>query len=327
METTHVRRFCVSLAISLLSVVQGISAAEPSPIRIAESEEGFLFTEGSAKILFFQRKPKSHEGKHTRADYVHPLYDLDGNVLTEDFPKDHLHHRGIFWAWHQIRVGDKSVGDPWSIRNFSWDVQDVKIVPTDTPAAAIRALVLWKSPLWTDAQGKQKPLVRETTEIRVYPVSSTRVEGDTRIIDFQISLLALEKDLHIGGSNDDKGYGGFSTRIRLPGDIHFLGANGEIEPQRLSVEAGAWLDMTATFGKTKRKSGLTVLCHPTLPGFPQRWILRRKGSMQNPVYPGRHAAGLSTEKPLVLRYRLIVHRDQVEPKILQQWQKQYAEAK
>ena len=34
----------------------------------------------------------------------------DGQVLTEDFPADHLHHRGIFWAWHQVYVGEKAMG-------------------------------------------------------------------------------------------------------------------------------------------------------------------------------------------------------------------------
>ena len=50
------------------------------------------------------------------------------------------------------------------------------------------------------------------------------------------------------------------------------------------------------------------LCHPSLPNFPQPWILRRKTSMQNPVYPGPHPVALPREDPLVLRYRLVLHR-------------------
>lgn len=48
------------------------------------------------------------------------------------------------------------------------------------------------------------------------------------------------------------------------------------------------------------------MCHPTNPGFPQPWILRAKGSMQNAVYPypGAEAVPLTELK---LRYRLIVH--------------------
>jgi hypothetical protein len=48
---------------------------------------------------------------------------VNGNILTEDFPKDHLHHRGVFWAWHQVLIGDKKMGDAWECRDFIWDVQ------------------------------------------------------------------------------------------------------------------------------------------------------------------------------------------------------------
>ncbi len=37
--------------------------------------------------------------------------------------------------------------------------------------------------------------------------------------------------------------------------------------------------------------------------------IRRAASCQNPVYPGQKPVALSTEKPLVLRYRIVLHRD------------------
>ena len=40
-----------------------------------------------------------NERRRTRACYVHPVWDLDGEILTDDFPKDHYHHRGLFWGW------------------------------------------------------------------------------------------------------------------------------------------------------------------------------------------------------------------------------------
>ena len=75
------------------------------------------------------------------------MYDLDGNVLTEDFPKDHPHHRGIFWAWHQVRVDGKNAGDSWAARDFSWDVQEAKVTADDGKSAAIDVQVIWKSRL------------------------------------------------------------------------------------------------------------------------------------------------------------------------------------
>ncbi|MHC4240835.1 MAG: DUF6807 family protein [Planctomycetota bacterium] len=289
-----------------------------NPVEIFETSEGFSITEADAKIMSYQRKHKSINGKFLRANYIHPLYGLDGEILTEDFPADHLHHRGIFWAWHQVWLGDKKLGDSWATQDFFWDVYDAKILNVDSQSRALQVYVNWKSPLWTDADGKKKPFLKETTTIRVH-----RTRNDIRKIDFEIKLLALADGMRLGGSEDVKGYGGFSTRIPLPNGLSFTGTGGPVEPKNLSVEAGPWLDFTGDFGKDGNRSGLTILCHNSSPGYPQRWILRRKGSAQNPVYPGRHPVGLSRDKPLVLRYRLIIHRSKLSREDLDKLQAEY----
>ena len=40
-----------------------------------------------------------------RSDYIHPLYGLDGEMLTRDWSLDHPHHRGIYWAWPEVDFG------------------------------------------------------------------------------------------------------------------------------------------------------------------------------------------------------------------------------
>lgn len=289
-----------------------------NPIEIFETSQGFTIAEGKVKVMSYQREHKSLNEKYSRANYIHPLYGLYGEVLTEDFPADHLHHRGIFWAWHQVWLGDKRLGDPWAAKDFFWDVYDARILAIDSQSRVLQVHVHWKSPLWTDASGKKKAFVREVTTIRVH-----RAQDEIRKVDFQISLLALEDGVRIGGSEDDKGYGGFTTRIRLPDGLSFTGSNGPVEPNRLSVEAGPWLDFSGTFHKDGKVSGLAILCHNSSPGYPQPWILRRKGSAQNPVYPGRHPILLSREKPLVLRYRLIIHRGDIHHVQLDELQAEY----
>ena len=89
------------------------------------------------------------------------------------------------------------------------------------------------------------------------------------------------------------------------------------------MEEGPWLDFSGDFGEQGQVSGLAILCHRSLPGYPQRWILRRAGSMQNAVYPGQQPVPLSRKKPLVLRYRLIVHRGNAQQVDLNKLQAQY----
>jgi len=285
-------------------------------VEIVEQEGGFLFRECDRDIMFYQREPKSIAGEYTRCNYIHPLYGLDGEVLTEDFPADHLHHRGIFWAWHQLYRDDRRLGDGWSIDRIAWRVQEVRIFQTRDRSATLSANVTWHSPV------QAPPVVLERTLITVHP-STARSQA----IDFQIHLLALEENVRLGGSDDEKGYGGFSLRIRLPEDTRFIGPDGEVVPQNTPVSACPWLDVMATFSPGADRSGVAVLIHPQTPGYPQPWILRRKGSMQNPVFPGRQPVLLSREQPLVLRYRILLHRGGGDAETMQRAWRCYADCR
>ena len=252
-----------------------------------------------------------------RSNYFHPLYDLDGNVLTEDFPKDHIHHRGIFWAWHQVRIDGKTVQDQWVNRDSFWNVQDARI-DSDARSASLALRVVWESPQFTDAQGKRRPFVEERSVTRVH-----RAEGALRKIDFHQRLTALVDGVEIGGSDDAKGYGGFSPRVVMPPDIRFTGPQGVVTPIENAVSASPWMDVSGSYGASG-KSGLTVLTHPSTTGFPQPWILRARSSMQNAVYPGRQPAAIPRDRPVILRYRIVLHRGELAAAEIGRLQAEYA---
>jgi len=286
--------------------------------------EGVLVRESGQQVLFFQTQPKSLDGKYTRAAYVHPLWDLDGNVLTEDFPEDHPHHRGIFWAWHQLTVGGRQTGDPWICSDFLAELapQGVRVQWQSNGAVRLNVPLLWKSPHWTGSDGLQKPIVQEQTAVIVHPVQS-----DVRLIDFVIALTAMEEDVRLGGASNVKGYGGFSTRLRLPDGLKFRLQSGAVEPQQTAVQASPWLKMTAAFGKDSKLSDVGVLTHPSTPGFPQRWILRQKRSMQNGVFPGREPVALPRGQTLQFRYRIVLHRGEAAGETVDLWQSQFEDSK
>lgn len=265
-------------------------------------DQGIWVTEGSEKVLFYQAATKDKDGKYARANYVHPLYNVDGYELTEDFPKDHLHHRGIFWTWHQVKIGDHAMGDAWECKDFVWDVVEYGEAERHKSQISVKAKVHWKSPLWLDKNSKMKAFLEENTTITVH-----ESKGNYRLIDFEISLLALEPNLMIGGSNDHKGYGGFSPRIKMPKDILFSSVDGVVEPKTEQVTAGPWMNISGSMAADDGHGGVIIMNHADNPMFPEMWILRKKGSMQNPVYPGHEPTPVSTENPTVLRYRLVVY--------------------
>ena len=174
--------------------------------------------------------------------------------------------------------------------------------------------------MWTDDTGNEKPLVSETTTITVH-----LAKANYRLVDITISMIALEPDMRLGGSEEAKGYGGFSPRIRLSDNIIFTGPEGrQVEAQNLPVSAGGWMDISGSLGKGGSPAGITIMAHPTNPGYPNPWILRAKNSMQNAVFPhpGAQAIPLSDTEPTVLKYRLVIHMG-LEPEVIGKLHKEY----
>lgn len=284
-----------------------------SPFFFTESGQGVELVENGQAVFFYRRAPKSLSGDYICNNYIHPLYSIDGDTLTEEFPVDHPYHRGIFWAWHQHYVGEQSIGDGWIMQNISYDVMDVQ-TKADKKSAIIDLSVLWKSRVFQNS----KPYMEEHTTITVY-----HLQENVRKIDFEIVLQPLVPDVSIGGSEDEKGYGGFCCRIKMPDGLIFTAKNGQVTPQNLQIQAGPWMDFSAPYGSHGEVNGLTLLCHPGTPNYPAPWILRQKTSMQNIVFPGEKKVELSIDKPTVLRYRLIIHSGNAENVDIPKWQEEY----
>jgi hypothetical protein len=282
---------------SMIFIVSCGLQESKSPFTIVSTEQGVEILENEKPVFFYQKLQKSIDGKYICNNYLHPLYSLNGDTLTEEFPEDHPYHRGIFWAWHQIYIGGKSVGDAWIMENIEQEVVNVQ-TNTNNHSAQLQADVNWKSPLFENSNA----FISERTTITVHPL-----QNSVRKIDFEIALKALVPSVEIGGSDDEKGYGGFCARLKLPEDLTFTSANGSVIPENLQIEAGSWMDFSATFGQIIGTSGVSILCHPKTLNYPAPWILRSETSMQNIVFPGRKRIVVPTDKPLILFYRMIIH--------------------
>jgi len=292
----------LSLIIAASATVIIYSAAscnkQGSPFTTAETPEKLVLLEDGNPVFVYQKKPKSLTGQYVCNNYIHPLFDLNGNVITEEFPADHPYHRGVFWAWHQLYAEGVRLGDGWTNDSIAQEVVSVSVEKVKN-YARLKTEVLWSSPIPADG----KPFMEEKAIITVHKLSDS-----IRRIDFEIRLKALADLLQIGGSSDQKGYGGFCVRMRLPDSLKFTSDNGPVVPQELQIKAGPWMDFSGRFGTGSEISGITIICNPAMPGYPQPWILRQKGSMQNVVFPGRERIDVPKNKELVLYYRLIIHK-------------------
>src|SRR4051794_29047719 len=102
--------------------------AQPLECLSAESHSGFRFEDvasgaikvwqGKQPVLIYHPELVKRTGaaaSGNRSSYVHPIYGLDGEVITDDFPKDHYHHHGLFWGWPHVEIGGKDY-DFWKMK-------------------------------------------------------------------------------------------------------------------------------------------------------------------------------------------------------------------
>lgn len=267
-------------------------------LQFKKTDSGILLEENQQSRFFYQTATKSLNGEYPRSNYIHPLYGLNGEVLTEDFPKDHLHHHGIFWAWHQLYAEGKRVGDPWISEGVAWKVKKTR-TRTKKNKATIHSTIDWIQSV------DNKSIIKENLT-----VTFERLETDVFALTFNIQLTALVDGVKIGGSEDDKGYGGFSPRFVLPKDIVFESTEGEVTPQNLPVQAGPWMNLRGSFDPgTELPSGIVIMGEPDqLPSY-KGWILRKARSMQNMAFPGREPLAIEKGKSITFRNQILVHKN------------------
>ncbi|HID22879.1 MAG TPA: hypothetical protein EYP14_10840, partial [Planctomycetaceae bacterium] len=215
------------------------AACFDAAVTIEETDTGYQFYDRGRPVMFYQREPHSLDGgAHVSANYVHPVLGLDGETLTEDFPRDHPHHHGVFWAWHQIWVGRKRAGDAWADKDFLPVVKQADILDEGPLFATLHVTVHWTSPLIADAQGQPIPIVREETSIRLF-----RAVDEFQYADFTITLTALLDDVKIGGAENVKGYSGFTVRLKPPKGIAIVNDSGRLEQDAVGAK-GRFVDVS-----------------------------------------------------------------------------------
>lgn len=287
---------------------------QPPKFTFKEDGQGVEILEKGQPVFFYQRTPKISHEKYICNNYIHPLYSLSGDTLTEEFPEDHHFHRGIFWAWHQIYIDSTSVGDGWTMTDIEQEVTGIKT----KKSGQLIIDAQWKSPLYDN----KTPFISEETTITVHPAEKTY-----RFIDFTISLKAMVAGVEIGGADNAKGYGGFCARIRHQTQLKFTSSAGDITPQKYQITEGPWMDFSGPLGQNGETKGLTILCHPQTQNYPASWIIRNLTSMQNCVYPGQQRVLVPMDKPIKLFYRLIIHEGDAKSIDINKLQLEYEKIK
>jgi hypothetical protein len=282
------------LAAAAALALAACSAPLQSPFAFTDvSQESLEVSENGQPVFVYNHGMILAPGvdpKYRRSSYLHPIHAPDGTVLTDDFPEDHPHHRGLCWTWPEVTVEGKT-HDVWAVRGMhqrfgQWLRRELR------PNLAILAM---ENGWYVD--GDDERVVKETVEITVHPA-----EGNRRMIEFRLTFEATGKPITIAG-REKKGYGGFGVRF-APRTDTVLRTDAGVEEKDSDMVPHPWAELEATFGG--RRAGMRIEDVPGNPGGgPVGWCLRHYGYVAA-NYPGPEPVPLEPGKPLVLNYRVTV---------------------
>jgi len=252
--------------------------------------------------LLAQIKEANRKYAQARSDYIHPLYGLNGEELTLDWPLDHPHHRGIYWAWPEVDYHGER-GDLHALQRVFARPTGVCMTQDGPDNARIDAENLWR---WED----QEPIVREIAVIRAW-----RSVPTGRFIDLEFHFTALKEEVALA-RRETKLYGGLNIRLApvKQQSIRFSNDPPGTTPRR------AWGDVSGIFSGAAVTS-LAVFQMPSNPGYPGDWVQYPEINWLQPTFP---AAGtryvLKPGQPLILKFRLWIHPGRVsEAKLAEVW--------
>lgn len=286
------------------------------------------------KVHYFSKKSSPYNGAYytdgsafgaDRSDYIQPLYGFNGEPLTDDYPADHPHHRGLWWSWCEVRWNDK-IGDIWAVNKIRAYPKGTVKTSLEKDFIELSMVNVWKF------DGDPTEIVKETARIRVSKTSGS--EGrKSRNIDLKLDLEALVDGVAIAGRQKVNygGYGGialrmipnasdFSLRVVHPAPDVWKGSDLKIaeiisDPQKFGK--AAWISI---FGKYPVSSKTESVDYTTItmfeseknPLFPNPF---RYYSSRNIMiaFPAFHIFPLEKNKPVHYNCRFRVQQGKSDP--------------
>jgi hypothetical protein len=275
-----------------------ISADGPLSLRISELQKPVLVYNYG---VITDEKVPAKDGRRSRACYIHPLWGLNGEVLTDDFPKDHYHHHGVFWAWPHVEIGtgpDAEQHDLWMYKKIAQ-----KFVGWLGRDAGPLAGVLGVENGWF--VGDRKVMIE-----RVW-IEVARSTAGKRAIDLDFTWIPVDRPITLRGA-EGKSYGGLTIRFAVKNE----------KDSTVTVPAGSaakdlpetplpWADLTYKFAGERQPSGAAIFIPRDHPDFPPTWLTRHYGPLCV-GWPGVNGRAFQPGKPIHLHYRIWIHAATVD---------------
>jgi hypothetical protein len=266
--------------------------------------------------------PAGIDPLYRRSGFVHPLATRSGLTVTDDFPPDHAHQHGLFFAWVETTFDGRHV-DFWNQHNRTGRVGHDPDEPGPMfhggPTQGEFAAALRHDALNTP--GGPEAVLKESWTFRAYDIPGLVVlDFESRQECAGARPLTIHK-YHYGGLGfrgnrawlDPVAKGEEPPDPARSGRAEFLTGEGKHRLDGNQTRPG-WVDLSGQVDG--RVGGITIVDHPGNFRFPQPVRLHPN----KPYFSFAPAALGDFEivpgRPYTSRYRLIVHDGRPEPKVI-----------
>lgn len=236
-----------------------------------------------------------------RGGYLHPIYTPSGKLVTDDFPSNHIHHHGVWWAWTNTEFAGRKP-DFWNMGEGKGRVEFVSLDDT------------WSGPVQGGFRARHRfvdltppqpvTALTETWEVRAYaaPSDSTNFWILDLISEQQCATTeALKLPANRYGGVGVRGNWAWNGKDKAM----FLTSEGETDRDRGNTTRGRWCDMGGLVDGSR--AGIAILCHPENFRAPQPMRLHPTEPFFN--FAPQQAGDMEIQpgEKYVSRYRFVVH--------------------
>ncbi len=326
-----------------------LTLAEEGGFSFATGERGVVqLTDGDQPVwqynaeLVVHPKVPAKDPRFLAGSYVHPLYGLHGEILTDNAPRDHYHHHGVFWNWPHVNVhrkdGTVEKYDTWTsntrmkqlfVRFHGSRVEQGKAVFKVENGWFIAEKT---NEFKWDETGRptDEKIATEFVTITTHPVKTDGALR-SRAVDFDFEWIVGDFPVSLQGAGG-KSYGGLTVRFRpstdKPGGASTITTSDGVAKEDLPDIPLVWADYTSRFEKddqgklTPRRTGAAVFVPKTHPDFPPTWLIRYYGPLCV-GWPGVKERKFEPGETIRLSYRIWIHDAPVDVETLQKAYQEY----
>lgn len=310
------RNITSPLLLGALLLLLGADAPDSAgtPFRFESiGDRSLKLLDGDRPVLVYNHgdsASEKHPNARPRGAYVHPIYGLDREVLTDDFPADHVNHRGLYWAWPHVTVGEVE-HDSWGLRGIQTRFGKWTAKETHADRAVLGVENGWYV--------GDKQVVREQILLEVH-----HEVDDSRAIDVTLTWTPLDEPITLRGA-EAKSYGGLAIRFGPRKTTIITTPDGRARDDLVMTKL-PWADLSGDLSaKPDALSGAAIFVHPTNRDFPHEWMTRHYG-MLAAGWPGVKPQTIAKNEPVTMRYRLWVHRGNPDADVIKKAYEAYRAA-